>query len=86
MYHALHGAAADDVKEVRKVEENKQKILDLLLPALRETRNLHDLDNLEYNAKNSLVYATFRNGYTKIVNVAMDSGTAMIMDVIRQIV
>lgn len=85
MYHALHGAAADDVKEVRKVEENKQKILDLLLPALRETRNLHDLDNLEYNA-NGLVYATFRNGYIKAVNVECDSGTAMIVDVISQLV
>lgn len=65
--------------------ENKQKILDLLLPALRETRNLCDLDNLEYNA-NGLVYATFRNGYTKVVNVECDSGTAMIVDVIQQIV
>lgn len=74
------------MKEVRKVEEDKQKILDLLLPALRETRNLHDLDNLEYNAKNGLVYATFRNGYTKVVNVECDSGTAMIQDVIRGIV
>lgn len=68
------------------MEENKQKILDLLLPALRETRNLHDLDNLEYFPGTGLVYATFKSGYTKIVNVAMDSGTAMIMDVIRQIV
>lgn len=68
------------------MEENKQKILDLLLPALRETRNLCDLDNLEYNAKNSLVYATFRNGYTKVVNVECDSGTAMIQDVIKGII
>ena len=68
------------------MEEDKQKILDLLLPALRETRNLHDLDNLEYNSKNSLVYATFRNGYTKVVKVACDSGTAMIQDVIRRII
>ena len=66
--------------------ENKQKILDLLLPALRETRNLCDLDNLEYNSGNDLVYATFKSGYTKIVNVAMDSGTAMIVDVIQQLV
>ena len=30
--------------------ENKQRILDLLLPALQETRNLHDLVELEYRA------------------------------------
>lgn len=66
--------------------ENKQKILDLLLPALRETRNLQDLDNLEYFPGTALVYATFKSGYTKIMDVNLDSGTAMIMDVIRQIV
>ncbi|QDW73065.1 hypothetical protein FND36_02810 [Lachnospiraceae bacterium KGMB03038] len=71
---------------MRRVEEDKQKILDLLLPALRETRNLHDLDNLEYFPQNSLVYATFKNGYIKVVDVECDSGTAMIQDVIRGIV
>ena len=68
------------------MEENRQKILDLLLPALRETRNLCDLDTLEYFPGTALVYATFKSGYTKIVNVAMNSGTAMIVDVIQQIV
>lgn len=67
------------------MEEDKQKILDLLAPALRATRNLHDLDYLEYSAERELVYAVFRSGHTKIANVAMDSGTAMIIDVIRQI-
>lgn len=55
--------------------ENKQRILDLLLPALQETRNLYEL-----------VYAKFASGNYKIVNVALDSGTAMIADVIKQIV
>ena len=68
------------------MEENRQKILDLLLPALRETRNLCDLDTLEYFPGTALVYATFKSGYTKIMDVNLDSGTAMIMDVIRQIV
>lgn len=66
--------------------EDKQKILDKLLPALQETRNLHDLVSLEYCADRELVYAKFASGFQKIANVAMDSGTSMIRDVIKQIV
>lgn len=51
--------------------ENKQRILDLLLPALQETRNLHDLVELEYRADRELVYAKFASGNYKIVNVAI---------------
>ena len=65
--------------------EDKQKILDLLLPALQATRNLHDLMSLEIDAEQELVYATFESGYQKVVNVACDSGTSMIRDVIGQI-
>lgn len=68
------------------MEEDKQKILDLLLPALQATRNLHDLIGLDYDEESETVIATFNNGYQKRVNVAIDSGTAMICDVIRQIV
>lgn len=64
--------------------ENKQRILDLLLPALQATRNLEDLEDLEYDAENENVIATFKGGI-KRANVAMDSGTAMIKDVISQI-
>ena len=66
--------------------ENKQRILDLLLPELQETRNLHDLVELEYRGDRGLVYAKFASGNYKIANVALDSGTAMITDVIKQIV
>ena len=65
--------------------EDKQKICDLLLPALQATRNLHDLQELEYSEERDLVYAKFPSG-TKVVNVAMDSGTAMIRDIVKQIV
>lgn len=64
--------------------ENKQRILDLLLPALQATRNLYDLEDLEYDAEHETVIATFKSGI-KRANVAMDSGTAMIQDVISQI-
>ena len=66
--------------------ENKQRILDLLLPALQETCNLHDLVEMEYRADRELVYAKFASGYQKIANVALDSDVAMIVDVIRQII
>lgn len=65
--------------------ENKQEILDLLLPALQKTRNLYDLKKLEYNESRELVYATFESGYQKVADVAADAGTSMIRDVIRQI-
>ena len=56
------------------------------MPALQATRNLHDLKSLEYSEERDLVYATFESNYQKVVNVAMDSGTAMIRDIVKQIV
>lgn len=66
-------------------KEDKQLIPDLLLPALQATRNLHDLQDLKYDEKKELVYAKFPGG-TKVVNVAMDSGTSMIRDAMKYIV
>ena len=68
------------------MKEDKQKICDLLLPALQATRSLYDLQELEYSEGRDLVYAKFESGYQKVVNVAMDSGTAMIHDIVKQIV
>lgn len=68
------------------MREDKQKICDLLLPALQATRSLYDLQDLEYSEERDLVYAKFESGYQKVVNVAMDSGTAMIRDIVKQIV
>lgn len=56
------------------------------MPALQATRNLHDLQELEYSEERELVYAKFESGYQKVVNVACDSGTSMIRDIIGQIV
>lgn len=67
------------------MDENKQKILDLLVPVLRETRYLYNVVSLEYDARQELVYAKFASGVTRIVNVSGDSGAEMIRDVIRQI-
>lgn len=53
--------------------ENRQKICDLLLLTLKATRS-----------KESVIIK-FSNGSEKRVNVAGDSGTALISDVMRKI-
>lgn len=68
--------------------ENKQEICDLLLKALQATRNLSDLDDLMYLRPHEdfeIVIATFSNGHQKKINVSLDSGTAMIRDIMRHI-
>lgn len=76
----------DTFIEIRKGEEpmteDKQKILNLLVPALQATRDQADLTALEYDAERELVTARYTGG-TKTVNVAMDSGIAMIRDVLK---
>lgn len=71
------------------MNEDKQKICDLLLIVLQNTRNLCDLVSLEYVRQDEykeIVKAKFVNGAEKIANVSMDSGTAMIRDIVKQIV
>lgn len=65
--------------------ENKQAICNRLAYALMATRSFHDLAYLEYDPKTETVKATFLNGHTKTANVALDSGSAMILDIIKQI-
>lgn len=64
--------------------EKKQRILDLLLPALQATDNLSDLQSLRFVSDKEIVVAAFPCG-EKIVNVAMDSGTSMIKDILSKI-
>ena len=66
--------------------EDKKKICELLLPALQATRNLYDLIGLIYDPERELVIACFASGAVKKANVHMDSGTAMIRDIVKQIV
>ena len=70
------------------MSENKQEICDLLVPVLKATRNLYDLEKLTYIKTDYRedVVATFTSGYEKTACVNMDSGTAMIRDIIVQIV
>ena len=66
--------------------ENKQNILDCLLTAIQATRAGHDVTALRYDADKELVYVDFESGPNgRCINVAMDSGIAMLKDVINYI-
>ena len=62
--------------------EDKQKILNLLVPALQATRDQADLTALEYDEEHEEVVIRYLRG-TKKVSVALDSGIAMIRDVLK---
>lgn len=61
--------------------EEKQKILDLLLPAVQQTRAGEDVKDLIIGSLHKTVEIYFNTGATKTVNVECDSGIAMIFDV-----
>lgn len=63
--------------------ENKQEICNNLLRALQRTRNCYDVIDLEYDPDKDEVSATFESGLVRHINVECDSGTALIMDVVR---
>lgn len=65
--------------------EQKQEILDKLLPALQATRALDNLKSLTYSREKETVTAVFESGGTRTINVAADSGIAMIQDVLNWI-
>lgn len=71
--------------------ENKQKICDLLLETLRATREYSDLLYLWYVVPEqpyrfeSYVEARFTSGGKRIINTSMDSGFAMIRDIMAHI-
>lgn len=84
----LLAAIADYVNEVaaRKiVPDDKQMICNFLFKALRATANAHDIVSLRYDAETETVTALFESGRRRVINVAMDSGTAMIRDVMRSL-
>lgn len=67
--------------------ENKQQILDYLLKAVQATRAGNDVSSLKFDTDKELVYVYFDNSTTpgRSINVAMDSGIAMLKDVINHI-
>ena len=68
--------------------ENKQLILDALCSALQLTRDQADLEALEYkeiSPDEQHVIATYDRGGSREINVSLDSGIAMVRDVLRAI-
>lgn len=65
--------------------ENKRTICALLLKTLRATDNARDIVSLTYDAETETVTALFESGGKRVINVNMDSGTAMIRDVMNHL-
>ena len=66
--------------------ENKQEICNLLCAALRATRDQSDLTDVIYRQMpndNEIVTLFYENGHKRSINVNMDSGIAMIRDILR---
>lgn len=67
------------------MREDKQAICDALCTTLQLTRDFYDLVAIEYDGTPYHETATliYRNGKGAPINVALDSGEAMIRDVIN---
>ena len=66
--------------------EDKQKICDKLLETLQLTRQYEDLQSLIYlpgGQDGETVTALFASGGTWEINVSMDSGAAMVRDILK---
>lgn len=73
----------DDPDDDRPPVEDKQQILFYLLLALQLTREYCNLEALDYDAETETVKAVYNCGSVEVINVACDSGIAMIRDVLR---
>lgn len=62
--------------------EDKDKICSYLAVVLMNTREYSTMTNLFYNEVDEVVTAVFPNRWIKI-NVAMDSGIAMVRDILK---
>ena len=63
--------------------ENKQAICNALAAALRRTRQFEDLLSLTYDDQSETVLVKFESGGTRLIGVGLDSGYAMILDIVR---
>ena len=65
--------------------ENKEKIVLLLEVLLKQTRAGADILRLHLNEAQDEVTIIFNNRFTKKVNIAGDSGMAIITDVVKRL-
>lgn len=66
-------------------KEDKEEITNRLFDALRMTREFMKLESLTYRKDQEKVIARFEDGSKKKINVAADSGIALISDVIKNL-
>ena len=64
------------------MREDKQAICDALCKALQLTRSGSDISKIEYHAEGEYVTVYYTSGHINI-NVAFDSGIAMIRDILK---
>lgn len=69
------------------IEENRQEILDALLPALKLTRAGQFVESLTIEDKYWVKIAEYVDGirHASCVNIGCDSGAAMILDIVREL-
>lgn len=65
--------------------EDKQAICNALRRTLRLTRQFEDLEYLAYDDESGTVLARFENGGARLIGVGLDSGYAMIQDIVKHI-
>lgn len=65
--------------------EDNQRICDLLALTLKETREFNNIKGLRYDEQYEIVTAEFASGGKRLINVSMDSGIAMIKDILKAI-
>ena len=65
--------------------EDKQAILNAFLPALKLTRAGKDVVMLIYDKDSEKVLVEYTDGSNELVNVALGSGAAMIIDVAKAV-
>ncbi len=61
--------------------EDKKEIVMLLKHLLQATRAGKEIEQMELSGNGEMIYISFRNKCVRNVNVACDSGIAMILDV-----
>lgn len=81
--------AVKEYRQERRLRfyEDKQMICDLLCTALNATRDQRDLVRMDYQRRgdgDEVVYVIYESG-CKAVNVSLDSGIAMIRDILKAI-
>lgn len=65
--------------------EDKQEICNLLTATLQATRDGADVVEIIYDEEHEIVTVLFESGGRRLINVAMDSGTAMIRDIMGRL-